>query len=77
MSKIHNGNGKNSGALGTHSQTPWNWLFELEPSARTSPKTLDEVAVDRQLKFALKHAFSNTGAPQYLIDSIREKIREV
>ncbi len=76
MNKSHNGNVRNLVVPTTHFTKSRSWLADKEPFGRIRLKTFDEAADDQRLKFALKRALSNTDAPQYLIDSIREKIRE-
>lgn len=55
---------------GAHSR-----VFEVEPYWRIPYKTLADVEADLRLKHALRRAVMDLEAPQYLIDSIREKIR--
>ncbi len=52
------------------------WMINVEPYARTSEKTLTEVRDDMRLRRAMQHAFRRDAAPQHLVDSIRNMIRE-
>ncbi len=58
-----------------HFQTQGSWLYDVEPYARTGPRTLDEVADDERLKRAIRRTVAKTVAPSYLIDTIRNEIR--
>ncbi len=53
-----------------------NWMFDVEPYLRIPPKTLPEVRDDQHLKRAMQRAVRRDAAPQYLVDSIRNMIRE-
>src|SRR5688500_3358283 len=62
MSKIHDQHGNGSGISGGHYQVQRNWLFDIEPFARSGPKSFAEVVEDERLKRALKCAVSKTEA---------------
>jgi hypothetical protein len=52
------------------------WMIDVEPYARTPEKTLTEVRDDMRLRRAMQRAFRRDAAPQYLVDSIRNMIKE-
>ncbi|MGD9628954.1 MAG: hypothetical protein AB7V18_06900 [Pyrinomonadaceae bacterium] len=72
MDRSSNGNG----TFAKHFQTQRSWLYDVEPYARTGPRTLDEVADDERLKQAMRRTVAKTIAPSYLIDTIRNEIRK-
>ena len=53
-----------------------NWMFEAEPYSRTQPESFLEVRDDLRLKRAMRRAVRRDQAPQHLVDSIRNMIRE-
>lgn len=72
MNRSSNGNG----TFDKHFQTQRSWLYDVEPYARTGPRTLDELAEDERLKLAIRRTVAKTTAPSYLIDAIRNEIRK-
>lgn len=65
-------NGRSGIKLGTSRP----WMIDVEPYARTPEKTLTEVRDDMRLRRVMQRAFRRDAAPQYLVDSIRNMIRE-
>ena len=76
MSKFGSRNVGDSVIPRAHFQTPRDSHDDMEPFTGPGPNTFVEAADDQRLKLALRRAVSNTNAPQHLINSIREKIRE-
>lgn len=70
---------KASLAIGNTAQTPAkgvrrvNWLIDAEPYSRSTSSAIG--SDDLKLKAALRRAVERDLAPQILIDSIMEKIR--
>lgn len=76
MSRITDGNGRNTGTYAKHYQMQRNWLFDIEPYTRSGPQSFDDVADDQRLKRALRRSVTKITAPQYLIDTIRREVRK-
>jgi hypothetical protein len=53
-----------------------NRIFDVELYSRAQQKTFSEVSDDLRLKRAMRRAVLRDSAPQHLVDSIRNMIRE-
>ncbi|MGQ0543627.1 MAG: hypothetical protein ACT4O9_17575 [Blastocatellia bacterium] len=76
MSRITNGERRNTGTFAKQYQPQRNWLFDIEPYTRSGPQTYDDVADNQRLKNALRRSVAKVTAPHYLIDAIRKEIRK-
>ena len=65
-----------NGRSGTKLGASRDWLIDMEPYARTPQKSFTEVRDDLRLKRAMQRAVHRDSAPQHLVDSIRNMIRE-
>lgn len=53
-----------------------NWIFDVEPFLGKEQQSFTEVRDDLRLKRAIRRAVCRDSAPQHLVDSILNMIRE-